>query len=71
MAKRGNSKKQQPQRERRGKVTNPPKVTPPSPAIFSNSGGWWAGWPAARSRWRRQFYGSGFPVGRLRVLGFL
>jgi hypothetical protein len=35
------------ERERRGKITNPKKVILPSPSIFSNSGGWWAGRPTA------------------------
>ena len=39
-----------PERERRRKVTNPKKkVTPPSPVIYSISGGLWAGRSAAES----------------------
>jgi hypothetical protein len=36
-------------KEEKSNKSPPKKATPHSPAIFSNSGGWWAGRPAARS----------------------
>ena len=55
-----------PERERRRKVTNPKKVTPPSPVIYSISGGLWAGRSAAGS----PPAGVAAEAGGVRVWGF-